>query len=44
MTTFSPKEVLVRRARRLAELLRDHWEEGSGFDTRLFEPPFVNDV
>lgn len=43
IVTFSSVEVLARRAKRLAELLVDHWEEGSGFDTRLFESPFVHD-
>jgi hypothetical protein len=43
MPAFSPQDILARRAKRLAELLRDHWEEGSGFDTRFFEPPFIHD-
>lgn len=40
---FSVGEVLSRRARLLAHLLRDHWEEKSGFDTRFFERPFIHD-
>lgn len=40
---FSSEEILARRTMRLAELLRDHWEENSGFDTRFFEPPFIHD-
>lgn len=44
----APNEVLrtsvfLRRVARLAELLRDHWEEGSGFDTRFFQEPFIHD-
>jgi len=35
--------VFLRRIARLAELLRDHWEEGSGFDTRFFQEPFIPD-
>ena len=40
---FSSSDVFERRVRRLAELLRDHWEENSGFDTRFFERPFIHD-
>lgn len=41
--SFSVSEVYKRRARLLAQLLRDHWEENSGFDTRFFERPFIHD-
>lgn len=40
---FSIPDVLGRRAKVLAELLRDHWEENSGFDTRVFDRPFIED-
>jgi hypothetical protein len=41
--TFSSHDIFSRRARLLAELLKDHWEEGAGFDTRLFDRPFIHD-
>lgn len=40
---FSVPDVFGRRAKLLAELLRDHWEENSGFDTRFFDRPFIHD-
>jgi hypothetical protein len=40
---FTTENILERRAKLLAELLKDHWEERSGFDTRFFEIPFVHD-
>ena len=43
MQRFSVRELFRRRANLLAELLRDHWEENSGFDTRFFERPFIHD-
>lgn len=43
MPAFTSQDILTRRAKRLAELLKDHWDEGLGFDTRFFEPPFIHD-
>jgi hypothetical protein len=41
---FSHIQIKERRFRRLAEIIYDHWEEGSGMDTRFFSHPFINDV
>jgi hypothetical protein len=41
---YSPTEIRVRRLRRLAQIVFDHFEEGSGMDTRYFEHPFVHDT
>ena len=32
-----------RRLYRLAQMLRDLWEEGSNLDTRLFKNPYIHD-
>jgi hypothetical protein len=39
---FTPPVLLQRRAMLLAQLLHDHWEENSGFDTRFFHEPFIH--
>jgi hypothetical protein len=41
---FTHNQIKERRFRRLAEIIYDHWEEGSGMDTRFFDHPFINDV
>lgn len=41
---FTPEQIKQRRVRRLAEIILDHFEEGSGMDTRYFDHPFVHDV
>lgn len=41
---FTPDQIKQRRIRRLAEVIFDHWEEGSGMDTRYFDHPYINDV
>jgi hypothetical protein len=40
---FTPSAIFQRRALLLAQLLYDHWEEKSGFDTRFFHMPFIRD-
>lgn len=40
---FNPDQVKERRLHRLAEIIRDHWEEGNGMDTRFFEVPMIHD-
>lgn len=40
---FTPEEKKERRMRRLAQIIFDHWEEGSGMDTRFFENPLIHD-
>lgn len=40
---YSIAEIKLRRMRILAQLIRDHWEEGSGMDTRCFEVPLIHD-
>ena len=44
MLEFTSQDILYRRAKRLAELLKDHWEEGKGFDTRFFDQPVRSTV
>ena len=39
---FSQAEIRARRIKRLAEIIFDHWEEGSGMDTRFFDHPFIH--
>src|SRR5690606_324189 len=39
---FSKEEIKRRRITRLAEIIHDHWEEGSGMDTRFFDHPFIH--
>lgn len=41
---FSDETIKERRILRLAQMIFDHWEEGSGMDTRYFDHPFINDV
>ena len=43
MKKYSISEVKRRRILRLAELIHDHWVEGSGMDTRHFELPLIHD-
>lgn len=43
MSKYTISEVKRRRILRLAELIHDHWVEGSGMDTRLFELPLIHD-
>lgn len=38
---FTKEEIKRRRLFRLAQLIYDHWEEGSGMDTRYFDHPFI---
>lgn len=40
---FTQDEIKKRRISRLAEIIYDHWEEGSGMDTRFFDHPFIHD-
>ncbi|MFZ1891843.1 MAG: hypothetical protein WAU37_06635 [Formosimonas sp.] len=40
---FKPEQIKQRRIRRLAQIILDHFEEGSGMDTRYFDHPFIND-
>lgn len=40
---FTRDQIKKRRIKRLAEIIHDHWEEGSGMDTRYFDHPFIND-
>ena len=42
-TKFSKEEIRARRIFRLAQIIYDHWEEGSGMDTRYFDHPFIHD-
>lgn len=39
---FTSQQIKKRRLRRLAEIIHDHWEEGSGMDTRYFDHPFIH--
>ncbi len=41
--TYSKEQIRKRRMLRLAQLIYDHWEEGSGMDTRIFQVPLIND-
>lgn len=41
--TYSKEQLRERRILRLAQLIYDHWEEGSGMDTRIFQVPLIND-
>lgn len=41
--TYSKEQIRGRRMLRLAQLIYDHWEEGSGMDTRIFQIPLIND-
>lgn len=41
---FTSEQIKARRILKLAEIIYDHWEEGSGMDTRYFDHPFINDV
>jgi hypothetical protein len=43
MKKYSITEIKHRRMLRLAELIHDHWIEGSGMDTRHFELPLIHD-
>lgn len=43
MPKYSPIEIKQRRMLRLAQLIHDHWTEGSGMDTRYFEVPLIHD-
>lgn len=38
---FTHAAIFQRRALLLAQLLLDHWEEKSGFDTRFFHMPLI---
>ncbi|MFC5547274.1 hypothetical protein [Massilia aerilata] len=38
---FTSTAIFQRRALLLAQLLYDHWEEKSGFDTRFFHMPLI---
>ncbi|QOR38569.1 hypothetical protein HNO52_08645 [Billgrantia diversa] len=40
---YTKNQIRERRMLRLAQLIHDHWEEGSGMDTRLFEVPLLHD-
>ena len=40
---FTPAQIKERRMYLLAQLIFDHWEEGQGMDTRLFEVPLIHD-
>lgn len=40
--SFSKEQIRQRRLYRLAQVIRDHWEEGSGMDTRYFDHPYMN--
>lgn len=35
--------VRERRLLRIAQMIYDHWEEGAGMDTRIFQVPVIND-
>ncbi|MCG5539867.1 MULTISPECIES: hypothetical protein [unclassified Halorhodospira] len=41
--TYNKEEVRARRMLRIAQLIYDHWEEGAGMDTRIFQVPVIND-
>lgn len=43
MSKHSLVEIKQRRMLRLAQLIHDHWIEGSGMDTRYFEVPLIHD-
>lgn len=43
MSKYSIAEIKQRRMLRLAQLIHDHWIEGSGMDTRHFELPLIHD-
>jgi len=40
---FTHDRIKERRFAVLAKLIFDHWEEGSGMDTRYFDHPFIHD-
>lgn len=40
---FTLEQVKERRMLRLAQIIRDHWEEKNGMDTRFFEVPMIHD-
>ncbi len=42
--TFTSEEKKERRMLRLAQLIHDHWEEGSGMDTRFFAEPLIHNT
>lgn len=41
---FTLEQKKERRMLRLAQLIFDHWEEGSGMDTRLFMEPMIHNT
>ena len=40
---FTKTQILERRFLRLAQLIHDHWAEGSGMNTDLFKEPLIHD-
>lgn len=40
---FTKAQILERRFLRLAQLIHDHWAEGSGMNTDLFQEPLIHD-